>query len=279
MKTIVKSALLASAIFATTASAATISVKVSDLAFTGPNLDSAATYANAVAAETAFVASLNAGSVNEDFESAAFLVNSQSVVVAGNLQQTQNQSWAGSNASFSTNVGTFELITEGQGSSALNDLSNAANDKLMIENSSTGEFGRSAAESKGHWLDSNDAQKVVWNLGAPLSSAFNAFGFYLSDSADVAGKLTLTFADQNTIDFDLETLWSNSKTNGNVRYVTVISDSSILNGKVTFDVSAKNDGWGIDNITVGTVPEPGSILLMGLGLLGLGAARRRAKAQ
>lgn len=274
MKTLLKSALIASAIFAATAaSAATVTLKVSDLAFSaGPTFDFSATLANAQAAEAAFLGSLKGPTVAEGFESLALQVN-------GNAGADENKSWVGSGSTINTAVGTFTLTTAGQGSSSWSDGTNAANDLLLIESDATGEYGReSVSPNKGHWLDSNDAKQVVWTLGAPLNNTFNAFGFYLSDSADIAGKLTLTFADQNTVDLDLETLWSNTSTNGNIRYVSVISDSTILNGKLTFDVTAGNDGWGIDDITVGTVPEPGSILLMGLGLLGLGAARRRSKA-
>jgi len=274
MKTLVKSALLASAIFAATAAnAATIDLKVSSLAYSsGTTVDTGATLLNAQAAELAFLNSLSAGEVKEDFESIA-------VFNANPAGTNQNTKWISASNSFQTAVGTFTLTSAGQGDSSWTNATNAANNLLTIEDGSTGEYGRESFKDKSdRWLDSNDAKQVTWNLGAPLSGNYNAFGFYLFDAQDVAGKLTLQFKDATTLDFDLEQILANTSANGNVRYVTVISDSSIVGGTVWFSASQGNDGWGIDDITVGSVPEPGSILLMGLGLLGLGAARRRAKA-
>lgn len=274
MKRLLSSALLASAIFASTAaSAATINVQVSNLVYSsGTTVDLGATLAAAQAAEASFLSSLNGPTVAEDFQSIA-------VLNANPAGTNENTKWISASNSFSTAVGTFTLTTPGQGSPLWNNGSNAANDLLMIEDASTGEYGRESFKSRSdRWLDSNDAKLVTWTLGAPLSGSYNAFGFYLFDAQDISGKLTLKFKDASTADFDLETITTNRTANGNVRYVTVLSDSSIVGGTFTFKASDSNDGWGIDDITVGSVPEPGSILLMGLGLLGLGATRRRIKA-
>lgn len=180
---------------------------------------------------------------------------------------TEHTSWENKGNTFNTAVGTFELTDPGQ--SGLN----VFNNELMIESNRTGEFGREVLADGDFWLDSNDAEEVVWTLGAPLTGSFNAFGFYLADASDISANLTLTFSDGSSSGFDIVTY---PQSNGNVRYVSVTSGMSIVGGTLTFSNSSGNDGWGINNVTVGTLPEPGTLLLMGLGLLGLGAARRRA---
>src|SRR5690606_5350413 len=102
------------------------------------------------------------------------------------------------------------------------------------------------------WLDSNDANEVVWTLGAPLAGHFNAFGFYLADFSDVSAILTLTFDDGTESDFG-QIFYPQAS--GSLAYVTVISDKNIVGGTFTFLNTTLDDGWGIDDVTVGNVPE------------------------
>jgi PEP-CTERM motif len=237
--------------------------------------------ANAAAAEATFVASLNGPLVVENFNG---LGGAQVINPSSNYSLHNQHSWENKGTSIVTNVGTFDLITAGQTGD-----NNIHNNQLMIESSLTGEygretlaqtgvdrFGRPTYDTKDFWLDSNDAKLVTWTFGSPLAGEFNAFGFYIADATDRGATLTLNFKDgsSSTASVVIPAFLSN----GNVGYVSVTTTDSIVGGVLTFNNSTGADGWGIDDVTIGYVPEPGALMLMGFGLLGLGAARRRAKA-
>lgn len=248
MKAFMKTLLAGGALLAaaSTTQAAVISINVFD---------------DAAAAEALFLSQLGSH-VTEDFEN---------LPLHGFAQSHSNDqlAWVDTATTFQTSVGDFTLVTPGGTNAGDTERST----ELKIENSSTGEDGREVAS--GNWLDSNDAKKVQWNIsigGAP----FNAIGFYLADANDQGARLILKLTDGSEVDATYQL--TSALPNGNIKYITLTSDVSISSASLIFDTGyAARDGWGIDNVTVGQVPEPGTLLLLGLGLLGLGAARRRMR--
>jgi hypothetical protein len=223
-------------------------VSQANVTFSGPTTD----YATAKGYENAFLSSLGSmKTFTENFEDPSFVDGS-------------------TEATFNTAVGTFTQITVGQLGAGLRILS-----------ADTTPFdGRrdmtSAANDKGKWLDSNDSREVEWEI--TFNTMITKLGFFMTDVNDVGASMTATFADTSDAElFDLSfPERTDGATNGNIVYVEAMFDAPV--SSVVFNVNKSNDGWGIDDITVAAVPLPAGVLLLGLGLGGLVAYRRRQAA-
>lgn len=204
-------------------------------------------------AETAFIAGLATGSVvTENFDS----------MTPSTAPTT----------SISSPVGTFKQLaagsgglceTSGFGCGGLAILDDAAN------TSGPGYSGRFAI-SQHNWLDSNDSRLMEFDV----ATGYDSVGFYMTDPNDSGGNFTITTKD-GIVTKDFGSIFATGESNGQEYYLSFRSNSDIQ--KIVINSNATGDGYGIDNVTIG-VPEPGTIALMGLGLLGIGLVARRRTA-
>jgi hypothetical protein len=214
--------------------------------------------ADAQTAEQAFLSTLTSGYHTETFE-------------------TYTSGAASQSGSLVTSVGTFTHDVAGFGGACDSGAFSCAGGTAVLDATQTPFSGRYAlptAVGNDNWLDSMDAQALTFT---PLSGV-NALGFYLTDANDAGGRLGIGGAD-----FLLADLLGGALSNGSIFYITLFDIAGL--GPISLYANDASDGFGIDSVTVGTmpvsqrastpVPEPGTLTLLGLGLLGIGITRQR----
>ncbi len=107
-----------------------------------------------------------------------------------------------------------------------------------------------------------------------------AFGFYGTDIGDFGGQLSLSFGGGGGV-LVPHTIGAGGSTNGDAFFYGIIDTDNPFSS-VEFLNSDASDQFGFDNFTIGdvsqVVPEPGSMALFGIGLVGLVGRRRRRRA-
>ena len=189
-------------------------------------------------------------------------------------------------ASLSTSVGSFTTLGgKGTGTTAIGvadadngfDASRTDADRglnLSIrQNTDNDDNGgrQNTSGGLGHvtYLDSNDTLGMKWtaSLGG---TAFDRLVFTLTDPTDQGKTLTISAAG-HTGSFTI----APPKSNGSIFNVLVAFSSTVTSAELSLAKSGVNDGFSIDNATIGAVPLPAAAWLLLAASGGLIAAKRR----
>jgi hypothetical protein len=177
------------------------------------------------------------------------------------------------NAVINTGVGVFTGSGNATGQSC-NQMGFTCGDGLgIVEGNLYGRFPMPNVGVNEKYLDSLDHQYIDFK---PLAG-MTAIGFFLTDPNDQGGTLDFTVDGGSFSESIDNILGTNRQKSGKAYYLSFFS----LNGAIeslSFNMDNTSDGIGIDNVTVGRVPEPGTLALLGLGLAGLAVSRKRKQA-
>lgn len=170
-------------------------------------------------------------------------------------------------ASFSTPVGTFAQTAPPPHLTGDQCVPSCGNGLAVLSRATSPFDGRFAITPGGQWLDSNDAARMRFTLTSPR----RAVGFYLTDINDIGGRLTITALGGSPASLTFFGSYGSRV----YTYVWMSDPAGIPAIDFTMAGSV-NDGFGIDQVSVADpVPEPGTLLLLGGGLFGLGSRLRR----
>ncbi len=132
--------------------------------------------------------------------------------------------------------------------------------------------GRYAISGSKYWEATN-------SFSIEFSEAIAAFGFYGIDIGDFGGNVVVELLNGESIEYVIP--HGVNVEGGGVLYWGVIDTENLFTSVTFSNTAAGVDYFGFDNFTIGSVeqvvptPEPGTIFMMGLGLLGLAGMGRK----
>lgn len=160
-----------------------------------------------------------------------------------------------------------------------------SNAKNFYQVSNLGPASYRGNNPDGLWLDDNDGVVGDTDLSVVFNTEFaNSLSLFSVDVASSLNDLTLVFFDaqgQNLFSQSIQSSFSAGASPAGYQNFTISSFSGI-SGFSFLSTGSVEGNVSIDNLfalgtpaTVASVPEPGSMVLLGLGLLGLMLHRLR----
>jgi hypothetical protein len=210
-------------------------------------------------------------------------------IVTEDFEDYLESNVGGVGSPFSTGVGDFQTLGGTGSGGTVNNADNTftgtggthPNDGTQLAIRDGNVFGRVSTTAaltdvpgNDKFLDSNDTFGIIWDV-ALGGRAFREILFTLTDAADTGATMTITSNDGGSFQFQ-------SQSSSNQKTVLIDFGASVTGARILFENTSKygprtNDGFALDDIAISAVPLPASFFLLGAGIAGLGAMRRKRR--